>query len=437
MANKKFVLIMYMLLIIFSIGLARTVIFNIYVYGLKTKPPAYELLFIGDEKLIGAIEEQFDAETLKEDRDDKQAVNKNRSVKWDYFFQQGTFFNSLISSMASYNEALINLPRVSGTDANGKKVYNNNEASNIYDLGDGYLVNIIEDRDNAELVHQITDFKSFLDEEEIEYIFFLAPGKISRPEESGMPFFLNNHSNENADDLLDKLSVNNIHTFDLRDDFEKEEDYRSFFYKNDHHWNNKGALLAAKYSAREICNYAGIDYDESLYDINNYDCYSYDNRFYGSMIGDSSMLIEKNQKSDFVLYLPKFRTDYSSTSIYGDNCVDGTIDELFCNWEELDNQDKDDETIYKVYGIGDNGAIRNNLVHNDYKVLVLADSYGNSYAPYLALQFREIRRINLRSYQEGIKDYIIKEKPDMVIQINDQDNNWFSSDYPEELWDFQ
>lgn len=436
MANKRFVLIMYMLLLFFLIGLARTIIFNVYVYGINMEPPVYKIVFIGDKKLIGAIEERFNTEATDDELADNMVTNKNKSVTWDYFFQQGSFLNSFFSSVVGYNEERINLPRVSETDENEKNT-NNNEANNVYDLGDGYLVNIIPERDNSELVQHVSEFKSFLDERGIEYIFFLAPGKISREEDAKLPFFLNNHSNINADNLLEMLSYKKIHTFDLRDEFEKEDDYRSFFYKNDHHWNNKATLLAAKITAKEICDVAGLEYKEALYDIKNYDYYFYGNRFFGSLIGDSSIMEDNNQKSDYVLYLPKFKTDFSTASIRGDYDTDGTMEELLCKWDKLNDLSKDNELIYNSFGIGETGAIRNNISNNNYKILVLADSYAYSYVPYLALQFKEIKRINLRSYQDSIREYIEKEKPDMVIQINDQDNNRYSFDNPEELWDFK
>ncbi|MBR6403556.1 MAG: hypothetical protein IKS48_09265 [Eubacterium sp.] len=432
MSNKKFVLIMYMLFIAFLLGLARTLIFNVSVYGINKEPPAYEILFWGDERLIRAIDERFRNESVNVNLNISE--NENRSVQWDYFFQQGCFLNSFISGVAGYNESRLNLPRVSSS---GTKSDNNNEASNVYDMGDGYLVNIIEERDNTELVHRISDFNISLKSRGIEYIFFLAPGKISRNDENELPFFLNNHSNKNADNLLELLEENGVYTYDLRDEFEKEENYKNFFYKNDHHWNNKAALLASSISAREICRIADLDYDASLYDINNYNYYEYKDRFYGSLIVDSSVWTEKDQKSDYVLYLPKFKTNISSSSVWDDYTDSESLEEAFCNWNQINDLGKDDETIYKSFAIGETGAIRNNLSNNNYKVLVLADSYAYSYVPYLCLQFDQIRRINLRSYQGSIYDYIDREKPDMVIQINDQDNNRYDTYNPEALWEFE
>lgn len=432
MVNKKFVLIMYMLIVLFLIGLIRTAIFNLYIYGLGKEPPQFKFLFIGDEQLIGAIGDRFENADLDNGQNDDIKKIEDSSVKWDYFFQQGSFFNKFISSVISYNEAELNLPRVSLANSS-----NNNEASNVYDLGEGYIVNIIEKRDNNALVEKISGLNDFLHERGIDYMFFLAPGKISRSEESEIPFFIDNHSNENADELLKQLKDNNICVYDLRDDFEKDNNYRSFFYQNDHHWNNKGSLLAAEISAREICKNAGLEYDKQLFDIENYALYSFNDRFYGSMITDTAFFVSKNQKSDYVLYLPTFKTDFSTANIRGDYENFGTMEELFCNWNELNNLNKEDEMIYKSFGIGDTGKVRNNTATNDYKILVLADSYAYSYVPYLALQFKQVLRINLRSYQESIYDYIDKEKPDMVIQINDQDNNIYAPDNPEELWEFE
>ena len=423
---------MYVLFIFLTIGLFRTLIFHIYVYGLNEAPPAYHILFWEDKTLVMAIEDRFEEDTKNSESEKLIEKGDNSSVRWDYFIQQGCFLNSILSEVVTYNEEILHFPYVTTNAVEEKKVVqNNNEANHVYDLGDGYLVNIIEKRDNTELVNRICDFKDFLDGQGIKYIFFLAPGKISRLEDSQIPFFMDNNSNKNADDLLEKLNSNDIYTYDMRDDFESDGKYREYFYLNDHHWNNKATLKAADISSREICKLANLNYASSLYELSNYDKYQFGNRFYGSLAKSDS------KKSDYILYLPKYETSLSFASVHGgDFGPAGTMEENFCRWEDIYDHEREDRYLYGCFGIGDTGIVRNNLAKNNYKILVLSDSYAYSYVPYLALQFKYVIRINNRAYQESIKDFIIQEKPDMVIQINDQDNNKYDLEKPEKLWEF-
>ncbi len=413
---------MYTLLLFLMIGLFRTCIFHIFVYGLNEAPPAYHILFWEDKTLTRAIEKRFEEESIGFTQDKLIKKGDNSSVKWDYFIQQGCFLNSILSEVVTYNEEKLHFPYTT---------VNNSDTYQIYDMGNGYLVNIIEKRDNTELVNKISDFKEFLDKQNIKYIFFMPPGKISRKEDSEIPFFMDNNSNKNADDLLERLKNNDIYTYDMRDDFESDGEYKEYFYLNDHHWNNKATLKAADISSREICKLANLNYDQSLYKLSNYDTYTYENRFYGSLSNS------KSKKSDYILYLPRYETSFSTASVYGGGFDSaGTMETIFCRWDDINNYDREDADLYQIFGIGDTGIVRNNLAKNNYKVLVLADSYAYSYVPYLALHFKYVTRINNRAYEESVKNYILQEKPDMVIQINDQDNNKYNLEKPEKLWEF-
>lgn len=62
--------------------------------------------------------------------------------------------------------------------------------------------------------------------------------------------------------------------------------------------------------------------------------------------------------------------------------------------------------------------IKNNLSPNDKKVLLIRDSFGCAFTPFLSLICSELDTVDFRYYKQGsIIDYIEESKPDIVIAL--------------------
>ena len=82
-----------------------------------------------------------------------------------------------------------------------------------------------------------------------------------------------------------------------------------------------------------------------------------------------------------------------------------------------DNLLNKDDTAYDTYMKGNHSLINitNHNIPEGKTALLVLDSYGCVVAPYLSLQFSQLDCIDIRSYTDSVKEYILKNKPDIVI----------------------
>ena len=171
---------------------------------------------------------------------------------------------------------------------------------------------------------------------------------------------------------------------------EKNKD-TELFYKLDHHWTSHGAYYAyAKY--REINNLAFIN-------INDFDIKEVSNNFKGTLY---SKVNDNSLKSDsiHIFNLPNenYRINYVK-----DNKVTNSL----YNFDYLKKKDQ-----YSLF-LDNNHAlieiINNNLKDNS-EILIIKDSYANSFIPFLANHYNKIHVIDPRYYRESITEYINENK---------------------------
>ena len=72
---------------------------------------------------------------------------------------------------------------------------------------------------------------------------------------------------------------------------------------------------------------------------------------------------------------------------------------------------------YSAYLYGDHSvvSITNNLAKNDFKILVIGDSFSSTIVPFLAMGVRQVDKIDNRYFNVSIESYVEKNKPDMII----------------------
>jgi hypothetical protein len=54
-------------------------------------------------------------------------------------------------------------------------------------------------------------------------------------------------------------------------------------------------------------------------------------------------------------------------------------------------------------------------LHNGKKILIIKDSYVLVVAPFLALGIEDIELLDLRRFPGSLKEYVMRNQPDMVI----------------------
>jgi hypothetical protein len=150
----------------------------------------------------------------------------------------------------------------------------------IYDLGDGWLTEVLEKKDMHLYAISIEELNEYLKKLDIDFLYIQCPYKICKKDLIAKNF---DFSNENADNLLNVLSLKKIPFLDLRENIHEENlDHHSLFYKTDHHWKAETGLWATKIIARNLNEQFGFEIDLNLFDPARYRFDVYKNWFLGS-----------------------------------------------------------------------------------------------------------------------------------------------------------
>lgn len=185
-------------------------------------------------------------------------------------------------------------------------------------------------------------------------------------------------------------NYNNTKTISLIDIF-KENNDKYIYYKTDHHWTSFGSYLA--YSEFVKNN------NLSLVDINNLNKHEVNN-FYGTYFSKSKNF---NAESDLITYYDVPNLSVSIDGIPVDNINDNS------KWSSSDK--------YSAFLRGNNGLtiIQNNDISNNNKILVLKDSFGNSFIQYLVNNYKEVYVVDLRGFIGSFNEFFKSNNFDDVL----------------------
>lgn len=185
-------------------------------------------------------------------------------------------------------------------------------------------------------------------------------------------------------------NYNNTKTISLIDIF-KENNDKYIYYKTDHHWTSFGSYLA--YSEFVKNN------NLSLVDINNLNKHEVNN-FYGTYFLKSKNF---NAESDLITYYDVPNLSVSIDGVPVDNINDNS------KWSSSDK--------YSAFLRGNNGLtiIQNNDISNNNKILVLKDSFGNSFIQYLVNNYKEVYVVDLRGFIGSFNEFFKSNNFDDVL----------------------
>lgn len=190
-------------------------------------------------------------------------------------------------------------------------------------------------------------------------------------------------------DYLD--SFNNIKTISILDILNESSD-KYIYYKTDHHWTSLGAYLA--YSEFVKNN------NLPLIDMSNFNKHEV-NDFYGTYFSKSKKF---NAESDVITYYDIPNLSISIDGVPVDNINDDS------KWNSSDK--------YAAFLRGNNGLTiikNNNLINNDDKILVLKDSFGNSFIQYLVNNYKEVYVVDLRSFIGSFNEFFNDNSFDNIL----------------------
>ena len=187
--------------------------------------------------------------------------------------------------------------------------------------------------------------------------------------------------------------------------YENRDQY--LYYRTDHHWTTKGAYIAYV----EFCKTAGIEpKNEEEFNIQ-----LVANDFYGSL---TSKIGQKSGEGDNInVYIPK-----ENSEVVVNYVSEQRRSSSLYNSASLDEKDK-----YQVFTSGNHPHINiKSLGDPKKKLLLIKDSYANSFLPFLTAHYGEIDVIDLRYYMDDVNK-LMEEKgiTDVLFLYN---VNTFNSD---------
>jgi len=196
-----------------------------------------------------------------------------------------------------------------------------------------------------------------------------------------------------------RLLPSNIHFVDLLPALNAERD-QPIFYKTDHHWTTEGAYVAYL----ELCKQMGLTPQRK----EDFNIRQATDEFYGSLYSKSGFRHLQPDRID--LYLPKDPENYTVTYVDEEE----STDTLYV-MEQLQKKDK-----YAVFLNGNHAFIHIRTAHPDGKrLLVVKDSYANSFIPFLLKHFSEIDVVDLRYYDGELTSFVNEHDiDDMLLLYN-------------------
>lgn len=264
------------------------------------------------------------------------------------------------------------------------------ESNGVYKGKDHYLIEATSTPKEETMKTTLSSLKSFKRHyKNLDMYFLLAPNAGNILQDSLPAFVEMADQNLYMDEFYKRIGKYGYKTIDIRQTFKENVEDTQLYYHTDHHWTTDGAYLAFKEAAKKMKVKNNVLYTP----------YVVKNDFRGTLASKSGFV---NGENDAIkIYLPKKDKDYhNSVILYSDTKKKTT------EFYQLDNLDSKD--AYTVFG-GSNHPMYTikTPTENQDKLLLVKDSYANSFIPFIAQKYREVVVVDPRYFFDNI-DNIIK-----------------------------
>lgn len=247
--------------------------------------------------------------------------------------------------------------------------------NNVFIGDNGYLINSFKTPSNLEQIKNNLN-KFVLNNKNININLMFVPTSISINEKYLPKNAIYDKETEAINYLYDNINTSHIDLYDAL--INSQEDY--LYYKTDHHWTMKGAYVAYKKYCQKN-NLPIIDFD--IKEVNN--------QFLGTTYSKVFYFKDKD-----IIYT--YETNNKFKVYDGGQVLDSLYDKSY-----LDTKDK-----YSFYLGGNKPTLKiENLSRDDNSsLLIIKDSYANSFATLIANNYKYVHLIDPRYINASISDYI-------------------------------
>ncbi|RDU22124.1 DHHW family protein [Anaerosacchariphilus polymeriproducens] len=318
----------------------------------------------------------------------------------------------------TYNTNFAGQHTLINADGYMAKLIGRRSFNNRIKLNNGRLVEVYGKADISKQAENVVNLNRFLDDKEIPFLWIQTPCSINKYDKE-LPEGIEDHSNENADKLLNEFDKNRVNYLDLRENINKSNlDYDSLFFKTDHHWNIEGAFFAYTQIVEELNKNYGFKIDKEKTNINNFEKKIYKDWFLGSCGKRTGIYYAGID--DISLIYPKFETNMSLELPYSRVYREGTFEQAIFDMNRIKEKNYFGDIAYAVYTGSDYPLVihKNNLVKDNKKILIIKDSYVLPLESFLSTCVGQIDVIDLRHFTDkSVYDYVKETKPDIVLQV--------------------
>jgi len=258
------------------------------------------------------------------------------------------------------------------------------ESNGVYYLNNGRLAEQFSEPDETLLSSTAAAVNAFASRHpETKVSFLLVPDAGFFYQEEMPKEAENADQGAYMDRFLGSLS-GGIQKLDVRDVFsEGISSGREYYYRTDHHWTSEACLTVFR-AVQEEMDYPDTPMQATVLPVS----------FSGSLARKSGFRLKSGDRITlFTPAEPGFK--YSVT--YDD---DGMSSSAFYDLEKLYGSD-----AYELFFSGNHSKIRiETTADNDRTLLLIKDSYANSFLPFLLGEYRSITVIDPRYYAEKADD---------------------------------
>lgn len=282
-----------------------------------------------------------------------------------------------------------------GVKSKSEMLLGKKENNDVYKGKDGYLMQKFAHEDEKVAKQKITAINLFFKKiGNVNKYFLLAPNSIEILKDK-LPFDAPVQSEVSYMNEMKKALNGDVKFVDVYNTLtSKKEEY--IYYKTDHHWTTDGAY----YAYEKFCEDAGIVRQEK----DKFNIKTVTKNFYGTSYSKGGF---KDVTPDTIkIYEPKEKRNYIVQ--YLDT---KTRSNTLYSMKSLKEKDK-----YAVFFGGNHPLLKITTgVKNSKKLLVIKDSYANSFVPFLTSAYSEIYMVDLRYYDDSVSQLVKSNKISNVL----------------------
>ena len=273
------------------------------------------------------------------------------------------------------------------------------EENGVYLGKNGYLMEAFNAPSQTQYDATVNAMTSFAQKHpDLKQYALIAPNSVNILKSNLPAFAPADDQNPWIDKLKDSLTSAGVTFIDISDTFtdHKAED---LYYHTDHHWTTLGAYYAYLQAAAVM----GIDISSD-----SYDKAPVSQTFKGTLSAKSGFRSGETDELD--VFLPNGDNTLSSVVNYVDEQKKSAS---FYDTSKLNTRDK-----YALFFGGNHAQIKiSTPTESNNTLLVLKDSYANSFVPFLVQHYRKIIMIDPRYYYGDLEQLLQVENVQEVLYL--------------------